>query len=423
LTGSASVDSVTLTSPPQAILLGTAEAGLSLARELNGRGVRVAALVPPAQAWVARSRHVDGYVLQRLSKNPDPWLEVLDDLASRHGDGVIISGSDRVTEFLVAERERVPHQLRCFESPDNSHLDLMNRASLFSLADKVGVRTPWSLSLPSRDRIEEVAELASYPCIVKPVLSHVWRRLFGEHRVLLVHGPDELALLSQPALDRGVELLVGEYVPGPDTGLETALVVRRADGSHALSFGKRKLRQYPPGFGAGALNESAEIPRTTEITDRLLAAADFVGLASVEAKRHEETGEMVLIEANVFVPRYFGLGDAAGVEASWRLYATLAGLPLGPQPRQQRVRNLVLTLEPRAAWAYLADGGSVRSLIASYKGVRDVGGMSLRDPLPLWIVLWRQLKLGLRYVARRLADIARDVMLRPSRRHGKVRAS
>jgi hypothetical protein len=48
--------------------------------------------------------------------------------------------------------------------------------------------------------------------------------------------------------------------------------------------------------------------------------------------RHAETGELVLIEVNARVLGHFGLGDASNVDASWRLYATLAGLPLGPSP-------------------------------------------------------------------------------------------
>jgi predicted ATP-grasp superfamily ATP-dependent carboligase len=119
------------------------------------------------------------------------------------------------------------------------------------------------------------------------------------------------------------------------------------------------------------------------LANRLLEAARFEGLAVVEAKRHAETGEAVLIDVNVRLPQHLGLGDAAGIDASWRLYATLADLPLADQPRPSlSVRNVVPSLEARAAWAHLADGGSPRTLLASYRGVRDLSGLSLLDPLP-----------------------------------------
>jgi predicted ATP-grasp superfamily ATP-dependent carboligase len=139
------------------------------------------------------------------------------------------------------------------------------------------------------------------------------------------------------------------------------------------------------------------------VADSLLGAAGFVGLATVETKVHAETGERVLIEVNAKLTQPFGLGDVAGLDASWRLYATLAGLPLPPQPAAAAgVRNVVPTLEPRAAWAYLRGGGRPRELLGSYRRVRDFSGLSLRDPLPLALVARRQARLGARYLRRRL---------------------
>jgi D-aspartate ligase len=391
---------------PQAIVVGPG--GMTLIHALARRGVPVRILAFPRQRWVARSRMADGYVLGRLPGARDEWLSTLERLAGL-GEGVLISGSDRATEFLVAERERIPAGLRSFESPGSAHLRLLDKGSLYGLAERVGVRTPWTLRLPAASELEAVLEQASYPCVLKPALSHVWRRLFGEHRVLLARGPDELARLAAPGLEAGLELLVSEYVPGPEVNLENAVILRRADGSQAISFGIRKLRQYPPGFGAGSLHVTADLPEAMALGTALLDAAAFVGLATVEAKRHAETGELVLVEVNAKVTQPFGLGDAAGVDASWRLYATLAGLPLGPQERPRLgVRNVVPTLEPRAAWVHLAGGGSLRSLLASYRGVRDFSGIGLHDPIPSALVLWSQLQLGIGFLRRRAARGARQ---------------
>ena len=387
---------------PRAILISPADGGLPLIGALARRGIPAAALVPPGQSWIARTRHAEGYVLGDLPECSEEWLATLSRLAER-GDGVLISGSDRATEFLVAERERIPANLRSFESPASAHLRLMDKGSLYELAERAGLRIPWTLRLASSAELEEVIERASYPCVVKPALSHVWRRLFGEHRVLFARGPEDLARLAAPGLEAGLELLVSEYVPGPEANLENAVLVREADGSFPLAYGLRRLRQYPPGFGASALTESAEAPETMRLGRSLLEAAGFVGLASVQTKLDERSGEAVLIEANVRVPQHFGLGQASGVDAPWRLYASLAGLPLGPQPRERLgVRAVVATMEPRAAWVHLAGGGSLRSLLASYRGVRDVSGHALRDPLPLWIMLFRQMRMAGGYAGSRI---------------------
>ena len=54
------------------------------------------------------------------------------------------------------------------------------------------------------------------------------------------------------------------------------------------------------------------------------------------------------MEVNVRIPQNIGLGEAAGVEASWRIYATLAGIPLEPQ-RTQRDGVRVVVPTPRGA--------------------------------------------------------------------------
>jgi predicted ATP-grasp superfamily ATP-dependent carboligase len=250
-----------------------------------------------------------------------------------------------------------------------------------------------------------VAEEATFPCLIKPALSHVWRGRFGDRRVLLVDGPDALAREAGPSLEEGFELLVTEHVPGPDSNLEGALTIRRADGSYSLAYGRRKVRMYPPGYGAASIIESRREPETMELAKRLLEAGDFVGISSVEAKRHAETGERVLIEVNVRVPRWWALGDACGTEASWRLYGTLAGESLGPQPAQiEGVRTVVPSLELRAVVAHLSERRlTVRQVVAGYRGARDASAMSWRDPVPVLMLLsdfarwaWRALRERLR---------------------------
>ena len=94
------------------------------------------------------------------------------------------------------------------------------------------------------------------------------------------------------------------------------------------------------------------------------------------------TGEHVLMEINVRIPQNVGLGEAAGVDPSWRLYATLAGIPLAPQrPQRNGVKVIVPSLELMAAPAYVRAGRpDGRRLLRSYRGVRTISGLSLGGP-------------------------------------------
>lgn len=368
---------------PQAILLDPSDNGLAVARGLRRRGVRVRVLSVPAYAWVARTPGVEGVTMPGPLDDPGAWLDRLRRIA-HDGEGVLIAASDGAGELLARERPWIPSALASFESRASAHLELADKESLYALAARTGVRFPRSHTVSSEAELDDAAAATVYPCVLKPAVSYRWRRLFGDRRVILARDAAELRRAARAPLAAGLKLLVTEFIPGPERNLEAAVTLRRADGSLALAYGRRKLRGYPLRFGAGSLQESIEAVETTGLARRLLEAAGYVGVSSVEVKRHAETGELVLIEVNVRIPQSFALGDASGTDASWRLYATLAGLQLPPQPAQiAGVRSIVPSLEVRAAASLLGRRRlSPRRLFATYRGVSDVSGLDPRDPGP-----------------------------------------
>jgi predicted ATP-grasp superfamily ATP-dependent carboligase len=393
----------------RAVILEGADGGYAAARALRRRGVPVTMI---SKGWVTRARGIDG----RRAAKRDEWLAQLHDVASL-GPGVIIPASDPAVEFVSSHRDLIPAGLRSFEGPDSAHAKLMDKASLYSIAADAGLRTPVVIHLSSRDDLDAVAERAVYPSLLKPVLSHKYRELFGHHRNILVHDPDELRSAATPALEAGLDWLVTELIPGPETSLFGAVTIRRKDGSLALAYTRRKLRQHPPYFGAGSVLEAVPAPGAMEMARKLLDAADFVGFSSLEAKQHAETGEHVLMEINVRIPQNVGLGEVAGVDPSWRMYATLADIPLAPhRPQRNGVKVVVPSLEVMAAPAYVRAGDlSVRELLRSYRGVRTISGLTLADPVPLAAFVGGRLYNGVkaRASARRSAEGADATPLRP----------
>jgi D-aspartate ligase len=364
---------------PRAIVLDPSDNGPPLAHSLRRHGVAVSFIANSFSAWTTRARGVDGHVLGFLPEETQAWLAVLNRLASQ-GRAVLIPASDPASELVALNRHQIADSLISFESEQSAHLALMEKSSLHELASRAGVPQPRVVSVRSFNELGDAAAEITFPCVLKPAMSHLWRSRFGERRVIVVQNADALAASAAPALDAGLEMLVSEYVPGPVRNIETAVILRCGDGTLPLAYTKRKIYQHPE-LGAGTLHETCEAPDTLTLAQRLLDAANFVGLASVEAKRNASTGEVVLMEANVRVPQGFGVGDAAGVDASWRLYATLAGLPLAPQPPQrQSVRLIVATRELHALSELIGHPGMLRRRIGSYRNVRAISGIHLDDP-------------------------------------------
>jgi predicted ATP-grasp superfamily ATP-dependent carboligase len=373
---------------PPLIVLQPSNGGLAVARAVARRGVPVEVMATPADSHTARTRLARGSVMPSFADDPQAWIAALDERAAR-GPAVVLAGADDASDFLVRERARIPAALRTFESQDSAHVPLMDKTRSFELAAAAGVRAPWTRTVSTAAELEQAVAQAPYPNVLKPVLSHVWRPILGQERVLLAHGPDELRAHGRRALDAGLATIVSEYVPGGDDCVEEAILVRAADGSFPMQFGCAKLRQSPHGFGAASLCVSAELRDSLELARTLLAHSGFVGVAGIETKRHADTGDYYFIEANVRIPTQFGLGDASGVEASWRTYATLAGLPLGPPPAQRNGVKLVFPeLDVKELRAYLrgersADRpDSLRGWLRSWAGTRELGVLDLRDPGP-----------------------------------------
>jgi predicted ATP-grasp superfamily ATP-dependent carboligase len=252
------------------------------------------------------------------------------------------------------------------------------------------VRVPWTRTVTSAAELEAAAGEAPYPAVLKPVLSHRWRAVFGDHRVLLVDDAAQARREGERALEAGLEMVMSEYVPGDDTCVEEAIVVRAADGSYPVHFGCAKLRQYPVGFGAASLCEAAELPETMALARAVFDEAGFVGVCGVETKRHAQTGERYFLEVNVRIPTQWGLGDAAGLDSSARMAAVARGEHVGPQAPMRRPARLVFPeLDARAVIAALRAApprrwpAEARRLARSYRGVADVGLLDPRDPAPL----------------------------------------
>jgi D-aspartate ligase len=364
---------------PRAILVEPNDGCLTIARRLAARGVEVVALCTPTTAWVGRSRS-----LRALSVGPLPdaavsgWLPALSRLADR--PGVLISGSDAASEFLSHHRDAIPPDLVSFEGSDSAHLALMDKDTLFRLAATVGVLVPRTVRVDQAGDLDRLQELAG-PWVVKPVLGHQGRRA-GNFSTQLLTDHDEMRRHVGAALEARIPMLISDGVPGATTALEGAITLRTADGACPLEAGRRKIRDYD--HGVGSLVESYPATEAIEQAQRLLKAGGYVGLAATEFKRHAGNGRLYLIEINVRVPQYFGVYDAAGTDAAWRLYASLAGLPLGEQPPARTGRKVWMPQHDLHVLHQLRRRERVgaRRVLSSLRGTRDFGALSWRDPGP-----------------------------------------
>jgi len=376
---------------PRAIILQPNDGCLTVARALHRIGVDVHVLTSPEYSYVAASRGVDGVVLPEPLRDPEPWYEALCDLAAT-GGGVVLSGSDSASEWLTQHRAALPGNLRSFEADDRVHAELMDKLALYRIASGIGIRVPEFHHIRDRSDLLAVLPELRFPRVLKARMGHVAKLTVGFGTVLVSTRRD-LLQRGDRLLDNGIDFLLTDIVPGRERRLEAAVTVRGEDGAYTLEYGRRKIRQWPLDYGVGSLNQAAHVPDTMAMSRTLLDHVGFHGIASCETKRNARDGQLYLIEVNVRVPANFGLADACGVDGSWRLYATLAGIPLGPQPEQVDGRKCMIPFrEARASWQRVRrHETSVGAVVRSWRGTRDFGVLSVRDPMPTVALVGRRL--------------------------------
>jgi D-aspartate ligase len=367
---------------PPAIILQPNDGCLTLARALLRRGVEVHALTNREYAYVLATRGIRGRVMPDPAHDSAEWLTTLKDLA-KGGGGVVLSGSDVATEWLTNHRRELPESLRSFESTDRTHLAVMDKSSLYRAATTAGVSVPTMHHVRDRAELNAILPALTYPSVVKASLGHLAKSLAGFGTVF-VSSRKEMTERAAALLDHDLDFLVTEVVAGPERLLEGAVLVRLEDGTYPLEYSRRKVRQWPLDNGVGCLAVAERLPETVDVARRLLDHVGYHGIAAVETKRDERTGKLYLIEINVRVPALFGLAEACGVDGSWRLYATLAGLPLGAQPPPIEGRKVMIPQrEVRAAVRRIRQGEtSWIDVVRSWRGTRDFGLLSVRDPMP-----------------------------------------
>jgi D-aspartate ligase len=364
---------------PRVVLLHPNDGALAVARALHRRGVEIWAFPDERHAYVLAARGVRGRVLPDVRERPDVWLGELDALADQ-GGGVVLPGSDIATGWLATSRSEISPALWTFESKDGVHLALMTRPELYRIAAEAGIRTPAMWHVTSQDGLAALLDSeVAYPCVVEAALGA------GSTRV---ETRDELRRSVRALLDSHLDVVVTQVVPGPGTAVEGAVTIRDREGAYTLEYGLRRLRQWPPSHGAGSLLTCADVPEMRALTRRLLDHAGFHGLSSCTAKRHAGTGELYLTGVDVRIPAGYGLSQACGADGAWRLYATLAELPMAAAPRPVPGRKAALPPDLPAAWHQVRTAPrSLGGVLASWRGMRDLGVLSLRDPRPALTML------------------------------------
>lgn len=371
---------------PPAVIAGAYQTGVLGVRSLARRGARAVCFDCNARNPGFRSVYGPARLCPNPDADPDGWLGFMLDL-SRTFDRrpALISSSDQFVTAIARHAEALRD--RYILSPGVRLQGLLaDKQTQYDLAASNGMPMPVTSRAQTESQVNEFADRALFPCLLKPTHFREWQRFQPTHRlyyrkVAIADTPDHLLQLYRMASEVNPQVILQEIIQGPDSAKRVYLSCYDASSRRIAHAMFKELRCDPLGFGPASVTEPVIDEETDEVCDRFLKAVGYVGICEIEMKRDSRDGQVKLIEAN---PRLSGGGDAApyaGVDLPWLHYLDLIGVPVTPVgPRAGDFRHVVLAADGKAIPAYWRAGLlSAGDVVRSYRPPLAFFDLDARD--------------------------------------------
>jgi len=179
------------------------------------------------------------------------------------------------------------------------------------------------------------------------------------------------------------EIMVQELIPG-DGGQQFAYCSFFKGGASVGNMVARRRRQHPPEFGrASTYVETTEVPLLETHSERFLRAIDYYGLVELEYKLDPRDGQYKLLDVNARAWGYHSLGQRAGVDFPYLLFADQLGEQVSSCRARAGIRWIRLVTDVPTAAYELAHGRlDWRRYLRSLAGFHVEAVFSRQDPLP-----------------------------------------
>lgn len=317
----------------------------------------------------------------RLSTDPlvDPagYVAELGGLVRRWDVRVLLPVTDASVEAVLAGRQDFPPSV-ALPFPDlATYRAASDKAAILGHARDAGLGVPETLFL--HERASALPAVDFFPGVLKPHRSVNGGRRFG---VRFVNTLEECGAAVREFPDSAFPVLLQRRVRGPGEGL----FVLRWNGRVVAEFAHRRLREKPPEGGVSVYRESIALdPQLAAAGRRLLEALNWQGVAMIECKRDEVTGQHVLMEINGRLWGSLQLAVDAGVDFPRLLVACALGQRV-PAVTHYRVgvRNRWFWGDVDHLYLRLRNGGGPAGKVSA---LRDFLRVGLRTREEIW--RWR----------------------------------
>ena len=303
---------------------------------------------------------------------------------------VLFPTSDVDMIIISANREILQKYYHLLMPPHELLSTLLNKDRFYPFAQAQGFPIPKTFRADGLTDIDSIAQEVGYPCIIKPPWrDKAWKALYGNRKVIISHGAEELESNIRRLYAQFKNLTIQEVIQGDEQQIICSFAFLDERSKPLGIFTSKKVRQFPPHFGNSALVQGVCEPRVVELTARICKQLGLVGYVSIEFKKDPKDGEFKLIEITTGrLNRQTGLSEIVGFSIPYIWYCHVLNMPVEIVPSNSECAWISEVNELRAFWEYWRNGEyTVGEWIRSYRNVTCCELFAKDDLLPFIMLL------------------------------------
>lgn len=304
---------------------------------------------------------------------------------------VLLAAGDQELEIIGANREKLAKKFRLDLSNPAAQQTMLDKLATYKAAKEAGVPAPKFWEIRTKKDIHQFREEFVYPLIVKPTISYVFRNRF-KRKFFMAENFDQLLECYRIAEGAGIEVVLLEKIPGPDSKLCSYYTYMDEEGNPLFDFTKRIIRRYPVNMGLASYHITDRVEGVRELSLKLLRHVGLQGLANAEFKYDERDGQLKLIECNVRFTAANSLVAKAGFDLGNFVYNRIVGIPQPPLTTFRTGLRMWDPLRDFRAFLELRKRGEMSLIewLSSIMHPATISYFSWRDPLPSLVRLSRR---------------------------------
>ena len=362
--------------------------GLGIARTLGMLNVPVFTVIEDRFAPAGLSKHLRGTFVWNTRDLPrSRLLEGLERIGRQLKLPTVLIPTDDVGAILIAEEALTLQQWFLFPKlrPDIPQ-SLVDKSQLHTLCKQLKVPCPQTITPGTSLEVHEFVETAAFPVVVKP--SKPW--LNPKIKPSIISSPRALLDLYRRSEGQvASNLLIQEYIRDGEDWLFNGY--SDANSKCLAGFTGRKLRSYPPRFGAATLGRSVTNPVLLQQAEALVKAVSYAGIMDIDYRFDKRDGQYKVLDFNPRIGAQFRLfEDRERIDVARALYRDLTGQSVQRSPQ---IDGRVFVVEPHdcltCIHGLLRRELSVRDWWRSFEGAREFAWFRWNDPVPFIMIFIR----------------------------------